>query len=207
MRLLMQVLKDDIRRRIVEVARQEFFQLGFTKASMRSIASKVGVGVGNLYNYYHGKDDLFRTVLAPAVSACYAMFDKYHGEYGQDAVSMTQEDYLHSAVSDYMMILKGNRSLLKILLFKAQGSSLENFKSEFADRATVQVKSWFANRKLLHPEMNINVSDFMIHFHTVCMFAMFEELLTHRIRTVEMERVIEEYIKFEIYGWKHILQV
>lgn len=117
----MQVLKDDIKRRILEVAKQEFYHRGFTKASMRDIASKVGVGVGNLYNYYPGKDDLFRAVLAPVVSACYAMFDKHHGEYGQDAISMTQENYLVSAVSDYMTILKGNRTLLKILLFKAQG--------------------------------------------------------------------------------------
>ena len=47
----MQVLKDDIKRRILDVARQEFNQRGFTKASMRDISAKVGVGVGNLYNY------------------------------------------------------------------------------------------------------------------------------------------------------------
>ena len=67
----MQVLKDDIKRRILDVARQEFYNRGFTRASMRDIASKVGVGVGNLYNYYRSKDDLFCGVLAPVVSACY----------------------------------------------------------------------------------------------------------------------------------------
>lgn len=203
----MQVLKDDIKRRILDVARQEFNQRGFTKASMRDIAAKVGVGVGNLYNYYPSKDDLFRAVLAPVVSACYAMFDKHHGEYGHDALSMTRENYLLTAVSDYMTILKGNRTLLKILLFKSQGSSLENFKVEFTDRATVQVKSWFANNKLRHPEMNIDVSDFMIHLHTVWMFTLFEEILMHRVTGADMERVIEEYIKFEINGWKNILQI
>lgn len=203
----MQVLKDDIKRRILDVARRDFNQRGFTKASMRDIAAKVGVGVGNLYNYYHSKDDLFCAVLAPVVSAYYAMFDKHHGEYGQDAISMTQENYLLSAVSDYMAILKGNRTLLKILLFKSQGSSLEHFKMEFTDRATAQVKTWFANNKLRHPEMNTDVSDFMIHLHTVWMFTLFEEILMHRITEADMERVIKEYIKFEINGWKHLLQI
>lgn len=203
----MQVLKDDIKRLILDVARQEFNQRGFTKASMRDIAAKVGVGVGNLYNYYPSKDDLFRAVLAPVVSACYAMFDRHHGEYGHDALSMTRDSYLLIAVSDYMTILKGNRTLLKILLFKSQGSSLENFKVDFTDRATVQVKSWFANNKLRHPEMNIDVSDFMIHLHTVWMFTLFEEILMHRVTGADMERVIEEYIKFEINGWKNILQI
>lgn len=203
----MQILKHDINRRILDVARLEFSQRGFAKASMRDIASKAGIGVGNLYNYYPGKDELFRAVLAPVVSACYAMFDKHHGEYGQDAISMTRENYLLSAVADYMTILKGNRTLLKILLFKAQGSSLENFKIEFTDRATVQVKTWFANNKLRHPDMNIEVSDFMIHLHTVWMFTLFEEIIMHRVTGDDMVRVIEEYIKFEINGWKHLLNI
>lgn len=203
----MQILKQDINRRILAVARHVFSQRGFAKASMRDIAAKVGVGVGNLYNYYSSKDDLFCAVLAPIVSACYAMFDKHHGEYGQDVISMTQESYLLSAVADYMSILKENRTLLKILLFKAQGSSLENFKIEFTDKATVQVKTWFANNKLRHPDMNIEVSDFMIHLHTVWMFTMFEEIIMHRVTGNAMVRVVEEYIKFEINGWKHILNI
>lgn len=203
----MQVLKDDIKKRILDVARQEFNHRGFAKASMRDIAAKVGVGVGNLYNYYPSKDELFRAVLSPVVSACYSMFDKHHGEYGHDALSMTQENYLITALSDYMTILKGNRTLLKILLFKSQSSSLENFKVEFTDRATVQVKSWFANNKRRHPYMNIDVSDFMIHLHTVWMFTLFEEILMHRVTGADMERVVEEYIKFEINGWKNMLQL
>lgn len=206
-RLFMQILKEDIKHRILDVARQEFASRGYAKASMRSIASKVGVGVGNIYNYYPSKDKLFCAVLAPVVSACYAMFDKHHGEYGQDAISMTQENYLVSVVSDYMIILKGNRTLLKILLFKAQGSSLEDFKIKFTDKATEQVKSWFADNKKKHPYMNIDVSDFMIHLHTVWMFTMFEEIIMHRITGDAMVRVIEEYIKFEINGWKNILHI
>lgn len=203
----MQVLKENVRQRILDVARLEFYNRGFTKTSMRDIASKVGVGVGNLYNYFSSKDELFRSVLSPVVSACYAMFDKHHGRNGQDAILMTRNDYLISTVSDYMAILKGHRNLLKILLFKSQGSSLENFRIEFTDKATAQVKAWFAANKLRYPEMNIDVSDFMIHLHTVWMFTMFEELLMHRITGEKMERIVKEYIDFEINGWKHILHI
>ena len=54
--------------------------------------------------------------------------------------------------------------------------------------------------------MNIRVSDFMIHLHTVWMFTMFEEILMHKITVDGMQQVVEEYIKFEINGWKHILK-
>ncbi len=202
----MQSLKNDIRQKIMDAGRKEFSRKGFTKASMRSIATQVGVGVGNLYHYFPSKDSLFCAVLAPITSSFYSMFDRHHGKYA-DALDMIREEYLFSAVSEYMNLLRGNRTLMKILFFGAQGSSLEHFKSEFTDKATEQVKIWFKDNKTKHPHMNIRVSDFMIHLHTVWMFTMFEEILMHKITVDEMQQVVEEYIKFEINGWKHILEI
>ena len=66
---------------------------------------------------------------------------------------------------------------MRILLFLAQGSSLETFREQFTNRATEQVKAWFADNKQRHPEINVAVSDFFIHLHTVWMFTLFEEML------------------------------
>ena len=55
----MQVLKEDIRSRILTVARQQFERKGYVKTSMREIAELAGVGVGNIYNYFTSKDELF----------------------------------------------------------------------------------------------------------------------------------------------------
>lgn len=202
----MQTLKKDIKQKILDAGRREFSRKGFAKASMRTIAMQVGVGVGNLYNYFPSKDRLFCAVLAPVISTFESMFERHHGNYA-DAMEMIREEYLYFAVSEYMNLLRGNRTLMKILFFGAQGSSLEHFKAEFTDRATEQVKMWFMNNKERHPQMNIKVSDFMIHLHTVWMFTMFEEILMHKISVEEMPRIVEEYIKFEINGWKHILQL
>lgn len=202
----MQVLKDDIRQRILDAARREFARRGFAKASMRTIASQVGVGVGNLYNYFPSKDRLFCTVLAPVVSSFNAMFDRHHGDCS-DALSMIREEYLVVAVTEYMNLIREHRTLMKILFFGAQGSSLEHFKMEFTDKATKEVKVWFESNKRRHPQMNVRVSDFMIHLHTVWMFTLFEEVLMHRVPMNEMRQVVEEYIKFEINGWRHILAI
>lgn len=55
----MQILKDNIRSRILDVAKQQFELKGYSKTSMREIAVDVGVGVGNIYNYFKSKDELF----------------------------------------------------------------------------------------------------------------------------------------------------
>lgn len=61
----MQRQKDDVRKRIAEVAKASFLDKGYQKTSMRRIAELSGVGVGNIYNYFDSKDALLRHVLNP----------------------------------------------------------------------------------------------------------------------------------------------
>ena len=85
---------------------------------------------------------------------------------------------------------------MEILLFRAQGSSLERFRENYTDRSTELVKAWFASMQRKHPEINTAVSDFIIHLHTVWMFTMFEELLMHSVPRQEMEAILHDYILF-----------
>lgn len=202
----MQTLKGNIKQRILHAGRKEFFRKGFSKASVRAIASEAGVGIGNLYNYFQSKDHLFCSVLAPLTSSLCAILEHHHGE-SADALKMMREEYLASTVSEYLNLLRGNRTLMKILFFSAQGSSLEHFKTEFTDKATEQVKKWLANNKELHPQMNIKVSDIMIHLHTVWIFTLLEEILMHNIPDEEIPEIVEEYMTFEIWGWQHLLGI
>ena len=67
---------------------------------------------------------------------------------------------------------------------------------------------WFYRYlKEKHPEINVVVSDFMIHLQAVWMFTLFEEMLKHAIDSKEMEYIVHEYILFEIQGWRALLRV
>ena len=201
----MQTLKGDIKRSILTVARKEFAEKGYAKASMRHIASVVGVRAGNLYNYFASKDELFRTILSPVIDGLYTMLDNHHKD--QDVKNMLDEDYLAGSVREYCSLIEGHRTLMEILLFKAQGSSLEHFKSEFTDSATEQVRQWIKCNEKANKDMRIHVSDFMIHLHTVGMFTMMEEILMHKIKRKDLQRVIDEYVKIEIFGWQRMFQI
>ena len=53
-------LKDhSIDNRIIVAARKEFYEYGFTQASLRKIASRAEVTTGALYTRYKNKDELF----------------------------------------------------------------------------------------------------------------------------------------------------
>lgn len=59
----MQVLKEEVRRRIMKAAEKEFQKSGFERTSMRTISKNADMSVGNLYRYYKGKDELFGTIV------------------------------------------------------------------------------------------------------------------------------------------------
>ena len=137
----MQVLKEDIRGRILAIARQQFEKKGYSKTSMREIAESSSVGVGNIYNYFASKDELFREVVRPVLCALEAMLQEHHGIRGEDIMMMRSEKYLKSCIDEYVSLIDKHRSLMEILLFRAQGSSLERFRENYTDRSTELVKA------------------------------------------------------------------
>lgn len=99
----MQTLKSDIRSRILSAAKEQFMQRGYLKTSMREIADAVDVGVGNLYNYFENKDELFCVILRPVSDALERMLQEHHGAKGADIMLICSEEYLKSAVDEYIL--------------------------------------------------------------------------------------------------------
>ena len=203
----MQVLKEDIRGRILTVARHRFEQKGYSKTSMREIAELAEIGVGNIYNYFTNKDELFCEVVRPVLCALEAMLQEHHGIRGEDILTMKSEKYLKACIDEYVSLIDKHRPLMEILLFRAQGSSLEYFRESYTDRSTELVKAWFVSMQQKYPEINTAMSDFIIHLHTVWMFTLFEELLIHSVPRQEMETILHDYILFEIQGWRAIIKI
>lgn len=73
----MQILKDEIRKRIIEIAEQEFLKRGFKEASMRTIAKKAQTTQGNLYNYFSSKEALLDAVVGDLPSIIESIFKEH----------------------------------------------------------------------------------------------------------------------------------
>jgi len=58
-----QILKDECREKIIKAAKEEFLKKGYKGASLRRIADKAGMTVGNLYRYYNNKEDLNKQIV------------------------------------------------------------------------------------------------------------------------------------------------
>lgn len=155
----MQFLKGDIQERILKVAEEVFLEKGYKDASMREIASRAGVTVSNIYHYFTNKDEIFRTILKPVLNDLYAMI------YNHDADQMTidvfmDSDYQKTSVREYIRLVSEHRDRLRLLLFQAQGSVLENFRSEYTDLMTRTISVFFQGMKQKYPHINIAITNF-----------------------------------------------
>lgn len=203
----MQTLKTDTRKRIFNASKRLFLKKGFRETTTRDIAREAGINLSNLYHYFPSKDELFRGLLKPATDTLEAMLNEHHGIKGVDILSMQEEGYVETTLEEYMDAIRKYRNLLKLLLFKSQGSSLEGYKEYYVEKATRLVLDWLKAMKAKHPEINTDVSDFFVHLNNVWMFTLLEEVLMHDLTEEEVRSVMSDYIQFEVIGWRKMIRI
>lgn len=84
-----QVLKEESRELILDAAKDEFLEKGFKESSMRRIAQKSKMTVGNLYRYFKNKEDLLEVIVAPA----YRAMNKMVSDLTDDAVNFEKNSF------------------------------------------------------------------------------------------------------------------
>jgi len=59
----MQYKKDEMRQSILNSGEEAFLNLGFTNASLRKIVNNASTTIGNFYNYFDSKEELFKALV------------------------------------------------------------------------------------------------------------------------------------------------
>lgn len=118
--LIMQVQKDEVKNRISEAALEEFLVAGYQQASMRNIAAKAGITVGNIYSYYSGKHDLFDKILESTLEEIRNLLS-YQVNKNVDSNS-----YIAQLTDEITKVFLNNRAQFLILMNGCEGSDYEN---------------------------------------------------------------------------------
>ncbi len=203
----MQILKDDTRRRILTQSRKLFLEKGFRDTTTRDIAQASGVVLSSLYRYFSSKDDIFLYIVKPAMTALEEMLERHHSPDRNDIAAIRSDHFAEDALQEYLTIIERHRETLKILLLRAEGSTLENYKEYYVNKSTGMVMEWFRAMKDRYPGMNAQVSEFFIHLNNLWMFTLLEEILMHDLPEDETRSVLSDYIQFEFTGWMKMMKV
>lgn len=123
----MQYLKEEIKKRIVLAALNEFNEKGFSGASVKQIARNAGVAIGNIYRYFDSKDELFNYIMEPVYGQFIALiFDEYETVDSSKNI-MPIIKYI---VAKIMEVYEKYGTEFLILLDKSKGSKYQNIRED-----------------------------------------------------------------------------
>lgn len=200
----------ETRERLLKVAKDEFLELGYEKASMRKICKKAGVTTGALYFFFKDKNDLF-AALVKNVAEDVKMFIIHHTEKEQVIYSeakTTPQELIEDGIQqgrEFVTYMYANKEAFLLLLSKANGSAYENFYDELVDlmeKNTLQFLDHITSVNGRKNEINPYTMHWLAHLET----SSFAQLLTHGLTLEEALIQAEIIAKYLTGGWLEILK-
>jgi AcrR family transcriptional regulator len=126
-----QVLKEEVRARIVASALEVFAANGFERATMGAIAEGAGVAVANLYRYYANKTALFDAVVPRTLAK--ELNDLLEGSVRGFAylAKVQPSDTANDAAEELLKFWLQHRLAVVILLDRAEGTAYARYGERF----------------------------------------------------------------------------
>ncbi len=139
-----EAIRQKSRRKILEAALQLFAEKGYLPTSMDTIARRAGVSKGLVYNYFHGKEHLLRTLLEEELTRLFDRldpetagrepgqlllqiihwnFDLLHNDTGhlKLLVSLSTQSHVHTFLRDIIARILEEKWSVAVKMFAALG--------------------------------------------------------------------------------------
>ena len=149
----MQVLKEEVRERILAAAVQVFYEKDFRSAKMQDIARLADVSASLLYSYFENKEKLFEGV----VSSVPFDFDRSAREE-ESIIADTPSERYQIAAEEPLLNMLAHHKLLVILIDKSQGTAYEHAKDDFIESIERHIRYMMNERAVLrYPDLLAHV--------------------------------------------------
>ncbi len=201
---MVQSKKNEIEVKILETAKAEFLEFGFKDSSIRNISAKSGIPKSNIYTYFESKDTLFKEIIKNTILHIELNLEKMKNpeNYPPETYGFKYHIYMIEQVSEFV---DRHRENLKLLIFKSEGSSYENYLDKTIDHYTelsvFQTKYFIEQVQCRGRE----VSKFMIHSIVSCYANFVKEIIMHEIPLNKIKEYGKEFMVIFYYGSKALL--
>lgn len=148
----MQILKPEIREKILTVAERLFYENGFSKTSTRQISEEVGISVSNLYKYFEDKEAIFSAIIAPFYNRTKnnltELFHEEHQEMDSHIIDIATQQIISLMMTD--------RRKFVILMGRSEDTHYADFKVRIIEMLTKHL-SESVNRQVLKDDFILKV--------------------------------------------------
>jgi AcrR family transcriptional regulator len=121
------VLKDETKDKIIQIAKQEFLEKGFMFSSTREIVKKAQISKGNLYNYFHSKEELFYAIITPFYHQFSYFLQQLCGHAGAENFTLKNVKLVSKNIAEF---IKDYRNEFILIMDKSEGTKYAGYKEE-----------------------------------------------------------------------------
>jgi AcrR family transcriptional regulator len=184
-----QVLKDEVRERILLSALQVFAAHGYVGATMTAIAEGAGLGTASLYRYYASKGELFDAVVTPALAERFESLLEQRVRALAHVVLSDEPRPVDDQGEEMLRFWVENRLAVVVLLDRAEGTAYAHYGERFVEQL---VSTTLAQIRDAHPGVRVSAA---ARFVLTRIFENTRRMLAAILAEHESERVLREAIQ------------
>jgi len=192
----------ETKKKLLESAKKEFLEKGFTGASLRTIAANAGVTTGAMYRNFKDKNAFFCALVDDAVEATknvIMLADPKNHEKLTPAQMQEHMDFEKKSTDDFLNYMYENFDAFTLLFRKSAGSTHEHFQEDICDLYTKNCEktfAWMYEQKIATKK----VSPMTIHFMASTIINAFCDIILHNMTQKEAKEYISDIMEFTSYG-------
>jgi AcrR family transcriptional regulator len=194
---MVQVLKEDVKRRIYDAAVAEFYEKNYKTATLRSIARRAEVPLGLVYSYFKNKADLFKAVVEPVMTEIDQIMRIEEAKAEKDPEDLFE--HLKNQTNSIIRLSDSYKTLI-ILIDRSNDTPYWHFKEDLIQRVEMHIKNEYRKRAKAQCDallFHIWASSFI---EGVC------EIIRHYKDQKWAEQMIELLVKHYCFGISVFLQ-
>lgn len=191
----MQVLKDELRHKILLEAQHLFLQRGYARTSLQMIADKVNISKSNLYHYFKSKEDLFYELTDGAAEGLKKLILRLRDKRFNPRTG--QREYQVLLTEEVLSLLLAEKYGLLLILEQAQGTRYESLRPGMIDMLAAKIAPLLAdedNCLLLAQIMAQNLLDGIVL------------ILKNRVRPREVRMNLNRLVEYHTKGMDALLK-
>jgi AcrR family transcriptional regulator len=196
----MQYLKEDIRDSIIESATDEFYQRGFENSSMRKIARRTGVTVGNLYRYFKNKESLFYHITTPVFNMLTDIIEHHDDFWDGNKGNLNMFIEYHS--NKLISLFRTRRREILILIDGSRGTKFEKSRYLLVDflceSAREHIKEYYEKR-------GESGDPFLAHAIVSSFIEGYWDIIRNNDDGDRIALLVKEYTRLAFSGFREIL--
>jgi len=198
----MQTKKEEVKKSLLDTAKKEFLEKGFEKTSIRKIVKEAGTTIGNFYNYFDSKENIFSELVEEVHKEFISLINNNHKIKNKEIVLKTNNIALLK--KELFILLKKFLPILDdrfiILLDKSKGTKYSSAKNDLID---VISKHFIEHIKEYAPNYEYPELGKVFAFEIITGFL---EIIKSTTDNLKKEKLIIEQILFTSFGIMGVLQ-